>query len=153
LGVSPNAWLVKESEGSEPIRRGAEPPHRGAHGSRDRATNAPILNPDHFNALNNPGTALVAQGRFNEAVEHYEYALTISPQHPRTNYNPGIALAELGRIADAVVQYRRALALKPDYAEAHNNPGNLLLAQGVSREATGHYKASAGGRSGACRRA
>jgi len=93
-----------------------------------------------------------AQGRFNEALQHhragriddavvhYERALTLKPDYADAHNNLAAALAARGRMDDAIAHYERALILKPDYAEAHNNLAAALAALGRMDEAVAHYQ-------------
>jgi Flp pilus assembly protein TadD len=87
----------------------------------------------------NLGFALVAQGRFDEAMAQYSEALRLDPDSPETHNNLGNALASLGRINEALAQYSEALRLKPDYLEAHVDLGITLALQGRIDEAMAQY--------------
>src|SRR5260370_1058552 len=74
--------------------------------------------PDHADASNNVGTALLAQARFEEARAAFQQALTHRPDFPEAFYNLGNAWRELGNLSEAIAAYRNALRLRPDYADA-----------------------------------
>jgi tetratricopeptide (TPR) repeat protein len=78
-------------------------------------------------------------GRIDDAVAHYERAITLKPDYAETHNNLGAALAARGGVDDAVAHYERAIAIKPDYAEAHNNLGNVFKYQGKFDNAMAHY--------------
>lgn len=82
--------------------------------------------PDYAETLNNRGVALRDLNRFDEALESYEWALTLRPDYPEALNNRGVALQHLGRLDEALESYERALALRPDYTEALNNRGVTL---------------------------
>jgi hypothetical protein len=86
------------------------------------------------------GTALAKQGKFEEAIRHYELALQIQPGLSEANYNLGNALVRLGRIDESIPRFERALQLNPDYAEAHNNLGIMLMKQGKREAALAHFR-------------
>jgi len=90
------------------------------------------------------GNALVSQGRFDEAIGHYEKALKIRPDVAETHYNLGNALADQGRFDEAIGHYQKALEIRPDFVEAHFNLGNVLADQGRFDEAIGHYQKALG---------
>src|SRR4029077_9820325 len=69
-------------------------------------------------ACNNIGTALLAEGRPEEARAAFEQALAHRPDFPEAFYNLGNAWREFGNVAEAVAAYRNALRLRPDYADA-----------------------------------
>jgi len=86
------------------------------------------------------GNALAAQGKTDQAVVHYERALSLNPDHAEAHNNLGLALAAQGRIDQAVSHYERALSLKPDDAQTHYNLGNVHRAQGRIDQAVSHYE-------------
>jgi tetratricopeptide (TPR) repeat protein len=95
---------------------------------------------EHSVAHNNLGVALAAQGKWAEAIQHYEQALQLEPEDPKALNNSGVALAAQGKWAEAIQHYEQALQLKPDFAEAFNNSGDALAAQGKWAEAIQHYE-------------
>jgi tetratricopeptide (TPR) repeat protein len=86
------------------------------------------------------GTALLQEGRVQEAVNEYERALRIDPDYGQPHGNLGIALIRLGRVEEGIEQCEQALRLNPDYAEAHNNMGAALEQAGRIQEAIVHYQ-------------
>src|SRR5260370_2660585 len=74
--------------------------------------------PDHADACNNLGTALLAEDRPEEARSAFEQALTHRLDFPEAFYNLGNAWRELGNLAEAIAAYQNALRLRPDYADA-----------------------------------
>ena len=97
-------------------------------------------NPDCWMAHDNLGVALVAQGRFDEAIEHYHQAIALRPTNPRSHYDLGIALRHEGKTDDAIKEYERALELRPQYEKADNNLGNIFLQSGRLDDAVSHYE-------------
>jgi type IV pilus biogenesis/stability protein PilW len=75
------------------------------------------------------GTALLEQGRHEEAVRAIQESIRLKPDDEDAYYNLGIALARSGREDEAVAAYRQALELYPEYPEVLNNLGNILLRQ------------------------
>src|SRR5438045_1239663 len=90
--------------------------------------------------LLNSGTELLARGKIDEAVAHYEQAVKLNPEDEDSHYNLALALAKQGNRAAAEEEYLEALRIYPDYAEAHNNLGNLLAADGRLEQAIAHFK-------------
>jgi tetratricopeptide (TPR) repeat protein len=88
---------------------------------------------------NNLGLALQAQGRLDDAINHYEESLQIRPENERTYINLGVALKEKGRTDDAIKHYLEALRIKPDSEEAHYNLANALKDKGRLDDAIKHY--------------
>lgn len=72
------------------------------------------------------GGALMALGRFQEALASYDAALALNPNFVDAHNSRGIALRHLQRTAEALATFERALELRPDASELHNNRGNVL---------------------------
>ena len=90
-------------------------------------------------AQTNMGGLYFADGRYEEAMQHYRFALEIRPEFPSAFCNVGGALVSLGRNDEAASYFRQALQIDPEFALAHINWGNMLLADGHFAEAIGHY--------------
>jgi Flp pilus assembly protein TadD len=84
------------------------------------------------------GSALLAQGKLDEAIQHYSEALRLKPQFVEAWNNLGLALMMQGKLDEAVPCFAEALRLKPDNATAHKNLGALRLRQGRLDEAARH---------------
>jgi predicted O-linked N-acetylglucosamine transferase (SPINDLY family) len=78
--------------------------------------------------------------RFDEAIAHYDKALSLKPDYVEGWSNKGNALKELKRFDEAIAHYDRALSLKPDYAEAWINKGVTLNVLKHFDEAIVHYE-------------
>jgi len=77
--------------------------------------------PGSMEAQHNLALALSLQGRFDEAVGHYEAALSLARAasvEPEIlagiEYNYGVALERVGRVDEALAAFERAAALRPD---------------------------------------
>ncbi len=87
--------------------------------------------------------ALLGQGQVDEAITHYQEAISTArtgrtlpgAAAPELHYNLGIALARQGRLDDAIAHYRQALRLQPDRLDARNNLALALADQGHVEEA------------------
>ncbi len=84
------------------------------------------------NRLNADGLALVEQGAFAQAEEHFRQALDADPWHGAAHCNLGVALVEQGKPYDAVWQLQYACRLMPRAAQPRVNLGILY-------EITGRY--------------
>jgi tetratricopeptide (TPR) repeat protein len=100
-------------------------------------------------AHNNLGFISLARGELDEAIAHFETALSIRSHSAESHYNLGLALIH-NNLANALVRkkqldqaiphYEKAIALRPDYADAHYNLGIALLQEGRLDEAISHWQ-------------
>ena len=74
-------------------------------------------------SLRNIGVALSAMGRHDQAIEHFEEALSIDPGYEEAHNDWGLALAAKGMLREAMEHYAKALAANPRFTAAHNNMG------------------------------
>ena len=125
----------------ELVRQGLEANRRGdallALTSYDRAL---ALQPRSADALFNRGNALLALGRYPEALASYEKALELRSDDAEALNNRGNALRALGRHAEAVASYEHALRIVPAYAKALGNRGTALLALERAHEALDSFR-------------
>jgi predicted O-linked N-acetylglucosamine transferase (SPINDLY family) len=70
--------------------------------------------------------ALVATGKFDEALTHIEHAVGLHPRHAPAHVTRGNILRELRRREEAVTSYEQALAIDPGHARAWCNLGLTL---------------------------
>ena len=101
-----------------------------------------ILNadPSHADALHLLGVIASRAGKFPEAIDLIERAITINPRAEAYHCNLGIALRGAGRIDDAIAAYHRALEINPQFAEAYGNLGITLKDQQRFDEAIQAYQ-------------
>jgi len=83
---------------------------------------------DHtdFEAHYNLAAMLQARGNMDEAITHYELAVSLRPQDATANNALGGALVASGQRERAVPYLRTAIEAAPDYFDAHYNLGNAL---------------------------
>jgi len=84
--------------------------------------------------------ALAAQGKLEEALEHFEVAVQNRPDDGQMHTMKGIVLQALGRTDEAIAAFRQALALEPVFAITHLNFGIALAAAGQTDEAIEQYR-------------
>ncbi len=103
-----------------------------------------VHNPGAWLAHYNLANSLRDQGRFEEAISHYQTSIALQPGYDWTYNNLGLALSHFPeRLPEAVAEYREALRLQPHSAEAHNNLANALTQMpGHEAEALGEYEAA-----------
>jgi tetratricopeptide (TPR) repeat protein len=88
----------------------------------------------------NLGVALMAAGRIQEAIDHYEQSVHLNPDLAMAHYNWGYALQRAGRVQEAIGHYEQALRIQPNYAVAQYGWANALLQAGQPEEAISHYE-------------
>lgn len=71
---------------------------------------------------------LQKQGKFNEAISHYQKALRGNPNNVEAHNNLGVILLSQGKLDEAAGHFRQAIQLKPDFAEVYNNLAWILTA-------------------------
>lgn len=94
-----------------------------ARAAEDWLAEALALEPRDPHAHAALGHLLLAQGRGEEALPHFERTVALRRRYPAGYVLLGRALSELGREEEAVLQLRRAVALEPSRAEAHYELG------------------------------
>jgi tetratricopeptide (TPR) repeat protein len=88
------------------------------------------VTPQNDVAENNLGIVLLARGREDEAIAHYEAALRLRPQNVPAHINLANALIHRGAVSDSIAHLRAALEFDPDNADAGNLLGVLLMRRG-----------------------
>ncbi len=88
----------------------------------------------------NLATHASATGRVQDAIAHYQQALSIEPEFAEAHNNLGVLLTQEGRLDEAIGHLERALQIKPDSVEAHNNLGVALTHAGRIEESVLHYR-------------
>jgi hypothetical protein len=96
--------------------------------------------PDDGAAQFSVGCALQEMHRWQEALPHYDRAISLDADHAEAYCNRGVVLGQLGRLDEAIASFERSLALKPDRAAAHFNLGCALLLKGELRRGWPHYE-------------
>ena len=93
----------------------------------------------NFLAHNNLGDYLSKQGDHENAIKHFQQALTIYPQFDLAWHSIAYSLANRGRLAEAIVHYERAIKLNPNNPGYFNNYGNALGSVGRDSDAIVQY--------------
>lgn len=113
---------------------------RGAHADALHHIDLAVgINSSVAAAHNHRGAALMALGRWNEALASYGNAIAIDPGDVGAHYNRANLLKELGRFAEALVDYDRGLALAPGNADLLNSRGMVLRALKRFNDAVASY--------------
>ncbi len=88
----------------------------------------------------NLGSALEANGRFQDALHNYTETIRINPLHAKAHNNIGALLEKQGRLESAINKYRHAVRLRPTYTDAHYNLASALAKIGQKDDAIRHYR-------------
>ncbi len=102
--------------------------YRAAVASLDRLT---LQAPDDLYAQQRYRMALVAAGRFPEALAVSRRAIDLDPLHPVTNTFLAVDLARMGETEEAIAILRRVVGWNPDFAQAFMVLGTLQLQAGA----------------------
>jgi len=86
------------------------------------------------------GTVLLAEGKFEQAIVHYEKAVALEPYYAQTYNTLGVMLMKYGHIPRALPYLVQAVKLHPGFAEAHNNLGLALSSLGKADQAIASFK-------------
>ena len=101
-----------------------------------------LRDPHSWMARNNLGVALLEQGRFDEALDHFEQAREANPNQAEVYNDIGDTLLRLGRIEESFSPLQKALELDPNRPDVRANLGNALLRSGRAEEAIVHFRAA-----------
>ncbi|MFL6329200.1 MAG: tetratricopeptide repeat protein [Nitrososphaeraceae archaeon] len=79
------------------------------------------MDPNNKNAINNKAALLVSLGKFDQAIQYYDKALSIDPNNVRAPINKGRSLSQLHRFEEAISNYDRTLKIDPQNTDAYLN--------------------------------
>ena len=99
-------------------------------------------NPTARGARQNLGSALLEEGRPEEALAVSRAAVEQDPGDVKAHANAGVALIRMGRLDEAEAQLRTALALDPRHPIILQNLAESLRKQKRLDEALGYYRAA-----------
>jgi tetratricopeptide (TPR) repeat protein len=95
---------------------------------------------DNDLAQSNLASALLDEGKIDQAVFHYRAAVQIKPNDYIFHYNLAKALYEQAKIEEAIVHYRETLRINPSFVGAHNNLAVILYGQNKYDESIYHIR-------------
>lgn len=95
---------------------------------------------DHADAWHLLGVTALQQGRYAEAVEHIEKAVSARPGFVRAINNLGVAHKALGELEKAEAVLGQALEADPDTVDTLFNLGTVLQAAGKIPQAANAYR-------------
>ena len=90
---------------------------------------------------NNRGTALLQQGKLEQAIAELQQAVERAPAAVVVRANLAYAYDRQGRSDEAIAAYRKVLELEPGNALARNNLGTLYSRNGLYDEAIREFEA------------
>ncbi len=96
-------------------------------------------NPGCWLAHDELGNLLMAEGRLDEAKEHYLAAAELEPANAQAHNNLGVIHHRRGELKEAADQFRKALRLRPDSGGTHLNLGDIASESGNYGEAVSEY--------------
>ncbi|WOD39767.1 tetratricopeptide repeat protein [Nodosilinea sp. E11] len=86
--------------------------------------------PSNASELIDQGFALLAQGRYMEAIAVFDQAIALNAHQPEAWLGRGYACYSQGNYPAALQSAQRAIALAPDYDAAWTLSGSVLFAMG-----------------------
>ena len=78
---------------------------------------------NNYLAHNNFGLALFAEGKTDEAINHYNKAIRIAPDYAITYNNRGLSYFSLGQYQLAIENFNKAISIVPTFTDAYYNRG------------------------------
>ncbi len=72
------------------------------------------------------GLALMNLGKYQDALNAFDKATSITVKNAEIWNNKGLAYAALGKYQDALQSFNKALGLKPDFADAQKNKESVM---------------------------
>ena len=73
------------------------------------------------------GDVAIREGKFAEAVQHFNLVATLRPKDPQARYNLGAALFRINDFQGAVAAFQQALKLNPNLPHLHYALGATFL--------------------------
>ncbi len=95
---------------------------------------------NNYIVYHNMGIEFAAEGKSDQAMEHYRKALQANPTYVKSLNNLGNEYKSLGKLDEAVDYYRQATEIDPTYAKAHYNLGVALGMLGNPTQAIISYR-------------
>jgi protein O-GlcNAc transferase len=96
--------------------------------------------PEDFDTLHAGAVLRLRLGRFGEALELMQKAVTKNPGDAQAQQNLGAMLARQGRLEEAAAYFTRAIAIDPRNVSAQTNLGLIYQSRGQIEAAAGCYR-------------
>ncbi len=100
---------------------------------------AEVTSGNHW-AEYNLGLSLAGEGRFDEALPHFQEAIRLRPGYADAYLNIGVIQALRGNLDGASANFTRVLEIQPDHVEAQRNFALTLLRGGDFDGAASHIR-------------
>jgi len=81
---------------------------------------------NNYLAHDSLGIALDAEGKHQEAMDHYKNAIKINPDYAHAYYNLASAFIDQKNIEEAEKYFRETIRINPNFTNAHNKLGIIL---------------------------
>ncbi|KAK9060432.1 hypothetical protein SSX86_021136 [Deinandra increscens subsp. villosa] len=125
------------------IIRGGSVAKSGISGGENVVSTSPISSNSRRSStdpgeLKKLGNEHYKKGRFLEALNYYDRAISASPGNASLHCNRSAALMCLNRLNDAVKECEEAIKLDSGYLRAHNRLGSFLISLGQVENARKH---------------
>jgi tetratricopeptide (TPR) repeat protein len=104
--------------------------------NRDSLTRTPVWSDNHYRL----GYSLKKQGKFAEAIKHYEQAVRLDPKDCYARAGLASSLMQQGKVQEAIEHLVQALTLSPKHPDALYNLGRALERAGRVQEAEEQYE-------------
>ncbi len=85
---------------------------------------------DNYMAHSNLASDLLEKGKIEEAIDHYNKAISITRNYAGDHYDRGVAYNKLGQRQRAIEDFNEAIRLQPEYFLAYFNRGNSFAELG-----------------------
>lgn len=97
-------------------------------------------NPSELDQALMGGSAHLRQGRVEEALKLYEYALTLNPNSARTHAALGEALEMAGQQDQAIGHYQESVGISKRFLRGHDNLARVFKTRGDTEKAEEHSR-------------
>jgi hypothetical protein len=94
---------------------------------------------NNYLAHSNVGIILNKQGRDNEALYHYDKAISFNPYRASYYCDRGTLYGKHGQYQLAIDDFNKAIGLNPVYIKAYNNRGIVYTQMGIYQKALGDF--------------
>ncbi len=108
-------------------------------GLRPKSKDLKPVQDDSFIAFFTKGNSLFNLGRYEEAIESYDRAISFKHDKHEAWYNRGNSLDNLGRYEDAIASYDRVIAINPNNGSTWHNKGGTYFKLGKYPESISCY--------------